>query len=363
MKTPHPPWVAELRPYQPGKPIEELERELGITGAVKLASNENPRGPSPLAIEAMRRAVSQVHLYPDASAHYLRERLVEHLGVSASEIVVGNGSNELLTLLVRAFATPADHAVISEGAFIAYRVVLGAAGVPLTAVPMDGFTHDLSAMAAACTDQTRLLFVANPNNPTGTYNPVEDLRQLLRDTPEHVMVVLDEAYVEYIRATDYASALALRGERENLTITRTFSKAYGLAGARVGYGIVRPWVADLLGRIREPFNVNLVGQAGALAALDDVEFVAESAALNASQMAIVVRELDARGVETVPSQGNFVLMHALEGGAALYERLLREGVIVRPLASYGLDEHVRVTIGLPEENARFLESLDRCRAA
>ena len=362
MKTPHPPWVGQLRPYQPGKPVEELERELGITGAVKLASNENPRGPSPLAVEAMRSAVSRVHLYPDASAHYLRERLVDHLGVPAPEIVIGNGSNELLTLLVRAFATPSDHAVISEGAFIAYRVVLGAAGIPVTTVPMQDFTHDLPAMAAACTERTRLLFVANPNNPTGTYNPVESLRRLLRDTPEHVMVVLDEAYVEYIRAADYASALTLRDERENLAITRTFSKAYGLAGVRVGYGIVRPFVADLLGRIREPFNANLVGQAGAIAALDDTDFVAESAALNTAQMSLMVEALEMRGVSLVPSQGNFVLMHASEGGGALYERLLREGVIVRPLAPYGLDEHVRVTIGLPEENQRFLEALDRCHA-
>ncbi len=357
-QTPHPNWVRDLKPYVPDKPIEELERELGISGAVKLASNENPLGPSPLAVEAMAKALSQGHLYPDANSFYLKAKLAKHLDVPAEELVVGNGSNELLTLLVRCFTTPEDHAVISEGSFIAYTVVLNAAGVPTTRVPMrNGFGHDLEAMAAACTDKTRLLFVANPNNPTGTYNSRDEIAALLKAVPPHVLVVLDEAYFEYAWAEDYPDGMGFRHLRENLVVLRTFSKCYGLAGARVGYGVAPPYVADLIQRVREPFSLNILGQVGALAALDDQDFVKKTVELNRLEMKRLVPELNNLGLETFETQCNFLFVHSPLGGPELYDRLLRRGIIVRPLIPYRLADHVRISIGLPAENDRALEAL------
>lgn len=357
-QTAHPKWIRDLKPYVPGKPVEELERELGIEGAIKLASNENPLGPSPRAVEAIRNVVSNTHLYPDAGNYYLKERLAAHLNTSVDRLVVGNGSNELLGLLVRCFTTPDCHAVISEGAFIAYTVVLNASGVPTTRVPMkEAYTHDLVAMAAACTDKTRLLFVANPNNPTGTYNGREEVVRLLRDVPPHVLVVLDEAYFEYAWASDYPDGMSFLGERENLVVLRTFSKCYGLAGARVGYGVAPAYVADILQRVREPFSVNILGQAGALASLDDTDFLEKTISLNRSEMTRLVPALNALGLRSFETQGNFVFSHAKMGGMTLYERLLREGIIVRPLMPYGLKEHVRISIGLPHENDRLLAVL------
>jgi len=356
--TPHPIWVRDLKPYVPGKPVEELEREMGIQGAIKLASNENPLGPSPKAMDAIRNLAAQSHLYPDAGSYYLKEKLSERLGVRHSQIMIGNGSNELLTLIVRAFSTTESHAVISEGAFIAYTIVLNAAGVPTTRVPMSPqWTHDLEAMAAACTDNTRLLFVANPNNPTGTYNSEEAVRKLLRDVPEHVLVVLDEAYFEYVWADDYPDGMSLLGERENLAVLRTFSKSYGLAGIRVGYGVGPDYVADLVQRVREPFSVNLLGQTAAMAALDDEQFIKDSVQMNREEMLKLVPQLNGLGFSTYETQGNFLLVHAPMGGLKLYDGLLRQGVIVRPLMPYGLTDHVRISIGLPEENERLVEAL------
>jgi len=357
-RTQHPDWVRDLKPYVPGKPVEELERELGIEGAIKLASNENPMGPSPKAAAAAAELVTRSHLYPDAGNYYLKEALATRYGVNSDQIMVGNGSNELLTLLVRAFTTTNCHAVISEGAFIAYTVVLSAAGVPTTKVPMKpAWTHDLEAMAAACTEDTRLLFVANPNNPTGTYNGKEEVMKLLRDVPPHVLVVLDEAYFEYAWASDYPDGVELLGERENLVVMRTFSKSYGLAGLRVGYGIGPAYVAELIQRVREPFSVNIVAQTAALAALEDHEFLEKSVALNLSEMKRMVPALNSMGFDTFATQGNFLLVKAPEGGAALYKSLLHMGVIVRPLIPYGILDHVRVSIGLPHENDRFLEAM------
>jgi histidinol-phosphate aminotransferase len=358
MKVAHPKWVADLRPYEPGKPVEELEREMGITGAVKLASNENPRGPSPKAMEAMKQAVANSHVYPDAGTHCLRQRLADRLGVAMDEILIGNGSNELLTLLVRAFATSSDHAVVSEASFIAYRVVLGSAGVPVTYVPVkEHFEQDLVAMAAACTESTRILFLANPNNPTGTYCRTEDVEAFLEAVPPHVLVVIDEAYSEYVQADDCPDAISLRGLRENLVITRTFSKAYGLAGIRVGYAVAPPYVVELVNRIREPFNVSHLAQVAAMAALDDQEFVEASVALNHQEKALLGESLDGLGLCWIPSEGNFLLVESPIGGKALYEKLLVQGIIIRPLLPYGLKNHVRITVGLPAENKRLMEAL------
>ena len=343
MKVAHPKWVADLRPYEPGKPVEELEREMGITGAVKLASNENPRGPSPRAMAAMKEAVANSHIYPDAGTHYLRERLSENIGVPMNEILVGNGSNELLTLLVRAFATSADHAVVAEASFIAYRVVLGSAGVPVTYVPVkEDFEQDLTAMAAACTDSTRILFLANPNNPTGTYCRTADVEAFLKAVPAHVLVVMDEAYREYVQADDCPDAISLRGLRENLVITRTFSKAYGLAGIRVGYAVAPSYVVELVNRIREPFNVSHLAQVGAMAALDDREFVDTSVALNNQEKALLGESLGGLGLRSIPSEGNFLLVESPIGGKALYEKLLVLGIIIRPLLPYDCQQKISV---------------------
>ena len=358
VQTKYPDWVRDLKPYVPGKPVEELERELGIRNAIKLASNENPMGASPAAIEAMIQAAQNAHLYPDAGNYYLKEKLASRFGVHSDRIMVGNGSNELLTLLVRAFTTPDDHVVISEGAFIAYTVVLSAAGTPFTQVPMGPhWTHDLEAMAAACTEKTRLLFVANPNNPTGTHQGEAAVRKLLRSVPEHVLVILDEAYFEYGWAEDYPDGMNLLSERDNLVVMRTFSKGYGLAGNRVGYGVGPAYVADLVQRIREPFSVNLLGQAAALAAIEDEDFLAKSVAVNRDEMKRLVPALCELGYATFETQTNFLFVHAPMGGPALYDALLRKGVIVRPLVPYGMLDHVRVSIGLPEENSRLLEAL------
>jgi len=358
MQTPSPAWVRALRPYAPGKPVAELERELGIEGAIKLASNENPLGPSPAAMEAMRRAIGDVHIYPDAATWTLREALSGHVGTSADEIIVGNGSNELITLLVRAFATPDTNAVIGEYAFIAYRVVLGAAGVETRIVPMPELTHDLGAMASQCDDDTRIVFVANPNNPTGTYNTEKDLRAFLRAVPEHVLVVLDEAYVEYCDAGDTIDGLKLRDERENLVLLRTFSKAYGMAGARVGYGVAPRYVVDLVNRIREPFNVNTLAQVGATDALGDAAFISKSVYMNRLVKRDLCDALDSLGIGYVPSQGNFILIDAPHGGIRTYDALLHRGVIVRPLAPYGLNKHLRVSLGTVDENKRLIEALE-----
>ncbi len=355
--TPSPEWVLTLRPYQPGKPVEELERELGITGSIKLASNENPLGPSPKAMEAIREASSSLHLYPDAASYALRERLAEHLGAPMERIVLGNGSNEIITLLARAFVTPGDAGVIGEYGFIAYRLVLTGAGAEVRRVAMPNLTHDVDAMAAACDERTRLLFLANPNNPTGTWNDAEQVRRLLRSVPGHVIVVLDEAYAEYVDDPRCPDGMTLLGERENLVVMRTFSKAYGLAGSRVGYAVVPEYVADRIHRVREPFNINALAQAGARAALDDTDFLVRTVTTNERVKAVLEAGLDELGIEHVKGQGNFVLMRAPGGGAAMYDALLRRGVIVRPLAPYGLDDYVRVSVGTDDENARLLEAL------
>ncbi len=361
-ETTSPSWVHQLRPYVPGKPTDELKRELGIEHVVKLASNENPLGPSPKAVAAMVAAAQNLHRYPDPACFELKERLATLAGVASSQIVVGNGSNEVITLLVRAFCTREQNVVASQYGFIAYKVVCGAAGVPFREAAADGLGTDVDALIAQCDENTQLLFVANPNNPTGTYARREEILRLLRETPPHVLVVLDEAYTEYVSAADCPDGLTLLGERENLVVMRTFSKAYALAGCRVGWAACPEFVADRINRVREPFNANHVGQAGALAALDDAEFMERVVDLNAREMTRLCAGIEAAGCTYVPSQGNFVLMETPNGGAPLYDALLREGVIVRPLAGYGLANYLRVSVGTEVENKTFLDALHKVSA-
>jgi len=351
-----PEWIRTLTPYPPGKPIEELERELGIRDSIKLASNENPLGPSPRAVAAIAAVLADLHRYPDGSAFYLKRRLAERLGVSEAELIVGNGSNEIIELAVRTFLRPGDEAVMADQAFVVYRLVVQSAGGSSRMVPLRDFTHDLEAIAATVTPRTRLVFLGNPNNPTGTIFRRAAWRALLGRLPEHLLVVADEAYAEYVEDPEYPDTIRERGDRVPVLSLRTFSKLYGLAGLRIGYGVAAAPVIDALDRIRQPFNVNALALAGARAALDDEEHVRRTLAANRAGMAFLVEAFRALGLAHVPSAANFVLVRVGDG-ARVYEALLRRGVIVRPMAVYGFPEHVRVTVGTEAENARFVAAL------
>jgi histidinol-phosphate aminotransferase len=356
--TQAPEYVRRIAPYVPGKPIDELAREYGLAGAsiVKLASNENPRGPSPRVRDAIAAAAADVTRYPDGNAFALKTALAARYGVSREQIVLGNGSNDVLELAAQAFLRPGDHAVYSEHAFAVYPLATQARGATGIEVPARDYGHDLDAMLEAITPRTRLVFIANPNNPTGTWLPPAAVKAFLAAVPDEVVVVLDEAYAEYLGKEQRSPSATWLGEHANLIVSRTFSKAYGLAGLRIGFGLMDAVVADLLNRVRQPFNVNSVAQAAALAALADVEYVAESAALNRAGLRELASALDAMGVGHVPSHGNFLLVHVGDA-AQVYERLLRQGVIVRPVGNYGLPHHLRVTVGLPAENQRFIDAL------
>jgi histidinol-phosphate aminotransferase len=357
--------VRSLSPYVPGKPIEELQRELGLTDIIKLASNENPFGPSPHALEAMRRALGDTWLYPDGSGHVLKSKLAAKLGVSPGQLTLGNGSNDVLVLLAEAFLKPGLEAIYSQYAFAVYPIVVqatGASGVVTPALGADSampLGHDLEAIARAITPTTRLIFIANPNNPTGTWIPAAELEAFIASAPAHALVVLDEAYFEY--TVDGAGGelglqdgVAWLARYPNLVVVRTFSKAYGLAGVRVGYAVSHPSVADMLNRVRQAFNVTTVGLAGAAAALDDTAHVEKAVLLAAQERDRVSARLRAFGTPVLPSAGNFLLLHAGADAKARFDALLRRGIIVRPVANYQLPEHLRVTLGTREQNDRFL---------
>jgi histidinol-phosphate aminotransferase len=349
------PTIESLVPYEGGKPVEELAREFGITDAIKLASNENPLGPSPRAIETMRGLLGESHRYPDGVAYRLRESIAAHHGVTMAEVLHGNGSNELLDLAVRTFAGPDRHIVFAEPAFVVYRIASLTQGAPFTAVPTRDLTHDLEAMLAAVTPKTRIVFVANPNNPTGTYVGRAAVERFLRQVPPEVIVVMDEAYIQYADAPDFPDSLQLRGLRERLLVLRTFSKIYGMAALRVGYGVGPAALIDYMNRVRAPFNVSTLGQEGAIAALGDVEHVRRSAAHNSKERARLSAGLEQLGLKVAPSQANFVLVDVGRPGRAVYDALLKKGVIVRPFAN--LPTSLRVTVGLESENDRFLKAL------
>jgi histidinol-phosphate aminotransferase len=349
------PSIESLVPYEGGKPIEELAREFGVKDAIKLASNENPLGPSPRALDAARAALAGIHRYPDGVAYTLRDAIARFHGVRLDEVLPGAGSNELLDLVVRTFATTEHHVVFGEPAFIVYRLAALTYGVPFTAVPLKNLAHDLRAMAAAVTPNTRVLFIANPNNPTGTYVGRAAVEELLRTVPPEVIIVMDEAYFEYADAPDYPNTLALRHLRERLIVMRTFSKAYGLAGLRVGYAIGPAELIDYMNRVRAPFNTSVPGQAAAVAALEDTAHLEQSRSLNGAERTRLTRELEGMGLGVAPSQTNFVLVDLGRPARPVYDRLLERGVIVRPFPN--LPASLRVTCGLVSENDRFLTSL------
>lgn len=347
------PEIESLTPYEAGKPIEEVARELGLSDVIKLASNENPLGPSPKAMQAVRSALSEGHRYPDASAFRLRERLAAYHRVEMDEVIQGNGSNELLELLVRTFTTRDDHVVFADPAFIVYRLASLAHGVPFTAVPTKDWVHDLDAMAAAVKPNTKLVFIANPNNPTGTHVGREALTRFLREVPPQVIVVLDEAYIQYVDAEDYADMLSLRGERELLVTTRTFSKIYGLASLRVGYAIGPRKLINYMNRVRAPFNVNSLGQAAGVAALGDTDHVERAVRENAAERTRLLKALPELGFDVAPSQCNFVFCDVKRPVGELFQALLAVGVIIRPMQGH----FARITIGTARENDRLLSAL------
>jgi len=350
------PGVRGLTPYQPGKPIEALAREYGLTDVIKLASNENPLGPSARALAALA-SPGDLARYPDGSGHELKQALARHLSVAPDALTLGNGSNDVLELVVRAFATPAHEVVYSQYGFAVYPLAAAAVGAQGIEVPARDFGHDLEAMARAITPRTRVVFIANPNNPTGTWLAAAQLEAFLSGLPPTVIAVVDEAYFEYVEEPDYPDCVRWIERFPRLVVTRTFSKAYGLAGLRVGYAVSDPAVADLLNRVRQPFNVNTPGQLAAHAALGDEEHIARSRALNAAGLRAIGEGLARIGCPLIPSIGNFITFDTGRPAGAVYEGLLRRGVIVRPLGNYGLPNHLRVTVGLAAENARFLEAL------
>ena len=358
-----PAYVRAIAPYQPGKPITELAREFGLDerAIVKLASNENPRGISPKALAAIRAALPELARYPDGFE--LTQALSQHLGVSMRQIVLGNGSNDVLELAGMAFLAPGCSAVYSQHAFAVYPLATQARGATSIVVPAKNYGHDLEGMLAAIQPDTHVVFIANPNNPTGTMLTADALESFLVRAPKNVVVVIDEAYNEYLDPALRCPSIAWLARFPNLIVTRTFSKVYGLAGLRVGYAACHERIADLLNRVRQPFNVNNLAVAAAVAALGDEAFVRESYALNAAGMAQLLEGCKRLGIAWIPSYGNFLTVEIPRAGnqsqaAAVFQKLLRLGVIVRPLAGYAMPDHLRVTVGLPEENVRFLEALE-----
>ncbi len=353
-----PSYIRAIAPYQPGKPISELAREMGLDERkiVKLASNENPLGVSPKAKAAIKKALAELGRYPDGNAFELKAALSRRHGVPQECIVVGNGSNDLLEMAAGAFLAPGRAAVYSQHAFAVYPLATQARGATGIVVPAKNYAHDLAAMLAAITPETRVVFIANPNNPTGTFATGEEIGNFLARVRRDVAVVVDEAYTDYLPPNLRYDSVALLKKYPNFIVTRTFSKVYGLAGLRVGFGLMHPDVAELLNRVRQPFNVNSLALAAAAAALEDRKFVAKSTKMNRSGLAKLERELKTLGLEAIPSCANFVTFR-VSRARTVYERLLRQGVIVRPLAGYDMPDHLRVTVGTPKENEKFLKAL------
>ena len=349
--------VRALQPYQPGKSVKELERELGLSNIVKLASNENPRTSSDVIAKALAQQESDTSRYPDGSGWVLKTRLSELLGVSTDQLTLGNGSNDVLELLVRAFVGQGQGVVVSEHSFAVYSLAASAVGADLKIAPARSWGHDLEAMLSLVDRNTRVVFIANPNNPTGTWVESEALLSFLDRVPETTIVVVDEAYYEYCEGPEFPNAIDFLEEYPFLVSTRTFSKIYGLAGMRVGYSVSSTAIADLLNRVRQPFNVNSFGLAAARLALDDAVFLAESRRLNTQGRARIYAGFSELGLEYIPSAGNFICVNVARPAISVYETMLKQGVIVRPVANYGLPNHLRVTVGLPDENETMISAI------
>jgi len=351
--------IKNLVPYPPGKPIEELERELGISGSIKLASNENPLGPSPLAARAIIENVNKINRYPDGSGYYLKARLSETYGITPDRIIIGNGSNNLIELAIRTFLTRGRDVIQAFPTFLFYEKITKSAGCRLISVPLKDFRIDLEGILKAVTKKTGLIFINNPNNPTGTALSREEVRNFLGSLPEDIIVVLDEAYIEFVTDRGTADGLELLGYYPRLIVLRTFSKLYGLAGLRIGYGFSSPEIIEYMNRVRQPFNVNLLAQAAATAALDDKDFIAETLRTVREGLDYLFSNLRELGVEYRTTQTNFFLIKSPLGGRKTYELMLREGVIIRNMESFGLVDYIRINVGLPEENKKFIMALKK----
>ncbi|UCE71517.1 MAG: histidinol-phosphate transaminase [Nitrospiraceae bacterium] len=349
-----PEHILSINPYVPGKPIEELERELGISNSVKLASNENPAGASPLALKELRRGLSDLHRYPDGSCYYLGKALSNHLQISPENILFGNGSNEIIELAIRTIMRPGDTAIMAHPSFVVYSLIVQAAQGRSILVPLKEQKHDLETMASRVTKKTRIIFIANPNNPTGTINTKKELAALIQRIPKGVLVVIDEAYCEYVMSPDYADSMKYLKQGKDILILRTFSKIYGLAGLRIGYGMGSRSLIGAMNRIRQPFNVNTLSQKAALAALSDEKHLKRSIKINEQGKKFLYRELEKMDLDFVPTEANFIFVPLKKNSAQkVYTSLLQKGVIVRPMGSKAL----RLTIGLPGENKRLIEAL------
>ncbi len=352
-----PPHILAIDPYVPGKPIEELERELGIRNSVKLASNENPLGPSPRATAAMRTAIDNLHRYPDGAGHEFIGALARHLNCAPQNIVMGNGSDDIIALLAHVLLTPGDRAVMPRPSFLMYAIAVRTAAAEPVFVPLDHLTIDLDAILKAVDDKTRLVFLCNPNNPTGAIIRQQAFERFMQDLPPSVVVVVDEAYIEFVRDAECLQSIALAAAGRPVVTLRTFSKLYGLAGLRVGYGVMPASLAEGLNRIRQPFNVNLLAQIGARAALADRDFVARTLNLVHTGLDYLYGELDALGLTYYPTQSNFFLIDTVRDAQAVFEAMLRKGVIVRSMRGYGFPQCIRVNVGTADENRRFITAL------
>ncbi|OLC11972.1 MAG: histidinol-phosphate transaminase [Candidatus Rokubacteria bacterium 13_1_40CM_69_27] len=349
--------ILGIAPYEPGKPIEELERELGIADAIKLASNENPLAPSDRVQKAVAAALSILNRYPDGSAFYLRQALAKKHGVTPEHVILGNGSNELIELLVRTFLKPGDEAIVPHPSFVVYPMVVQAAGGIRVMVMLKDYRLDLEAMARAITPLTKIIFIANPNNPTATIVTAEEVEHFMARVPERTIVVFDEAYLEFAQGPDFPDALAYVKQGRKVIVLRTFSKANSLAGLRVGYGVADADAIALMNRIRQPFNVNSLAQAAALAALEDDAHVLECVRMIEAGRHFLYDEFKALGLKYVPSRANFILVDVGRSAAEIYQKLLHGGVIVRPMTPFGMESTLRITVGTPEENRRLIKGL------
>lgn len=356
--------VRQLQPYTPGKPVEELAREMAISKVIKLASNENPLGHSKLAREAILQASSQIELYPDANAYYLKQKLASKLQLQENQITIGNGSNDVLDLIARTFLQKGTEAIYSEYAFLVYALVVQACGATARVAPAlavgnaQAYGHDLDAMLSLVNDKTRVIFIANPNNPTGTWLGYDELKQFIHNMPAHIAIVIDEAYFEYVDLPDHPNALRWLDDYPNLMVTRTFSKIYGLAGMRVGYAISSADVCDLLNRVRQPFNGNSLALAAATASLDDDEFVVASRQNNQQGLLQLVEYVDSKGLAYIPSVANFLTVKFSTQSQHIYQQLLQGGVIVRPVANYNMAEFLRISIGTEQQNSKLIDTLE-----
>lgn len=352
-------YVRDLVPYLPGKPVEELERELGITGAIKLASNENPLGASPKAIGALRDRLQEINWYPDGDSFYLKNELAAKLRLSSENLIVGNGSNDVIEIAARTFMKPGDEAIMGEFAFIVYPLVTKAIGAVAVLSPMPELVHDLEDMHSRISSKTKMIFIANPNNPTGTMVTKDEFEWFLEKVPEDIIILVDEAYFEYVESKQYPNSLDYHKTRASIITVRTFSKIYGLAGLRLGYGAASADIISYMNRVREPFNVNSLAQAAGISALSDTEHVINSREINKEGKYFLQSEFRKLGIKYFDSYTNFILIDLRADPTAIYNALLKEGVIVRPVGGYGLKTHLRISIGLMDENKRFIEALKK----